>query len=100
MTEEIILQKLDHLEKLINNQTILQKPVLSFQETTKYLEVSESHLYKLTSGKKIPHFCPNGKKLFFVREELNLWLQRNRQITSAEIEENASDYLLRNKKNK
>ena len=100
MTEEIILQKLEHLEKLITNQGILQKPVLNFQEAILYLEVSDSHLYKLTSKKEIPHFCPNGKKLYFRRDELDVWLQRNRQTTAAEIELQASEYLLRNKQRK
>ena len=100
MTEEIILQKLEHLEKLITNQGILQKPVLNFQEAILYLEVSDSHLYKLTSRKEIPHFCPNGKKLYFRRDELDVWLQRNRQTTAAEIEQQASEYLLRNKQRK
>lgn len=100
MTEEIILQKLEHLEKLITNQGILQKPVLNFQEAILYLEVSDSHLYKLTSKKEIPHFCPNGKKLYFRRDELDVWLQRNRQTTTAEIEQQASEYLLRNKQRK
>jgi excisionase family DNA binding protein len=100
MTEQIILQKLEQLEKLITNQAILQKPVLNFQEATRYLEVSDSHLYKLTSRKEIPHFCPNGKKLYFKRDELDLWLQRNRQTTVAEIEQQASEYLLRNKQRK
>ena len=100
MTEEIILQKLEHLEKLITNQGILQKPVLNFQEAILYLEVSDSHLYKLTSKKEIPHFCPNGKKLYFRRDELDVWLQRNRQTTAAEIALQASEYLLRNKQRK
>lgn len=100
MTEEIILQKLEHLEKLITNQGILQKPVLNFQEAILYLEVSDSHLYKLTSRKEIPHFCPNGKKLYFRRDELDVWLQRNRQTTAAEIEHQASEYLQRNKQRK
>lgn len=100
MTEEIILQKLEHLEKLITNQGILQKPVLNFQEAILYLEVSDSHLYKLTSKKEIPHFCPNGKKLYFRRDELDVWLQRNRQTTAAEIELQASEYLQRNKQRK
>ena len=100
MTEEIILQKLEHLEKLITNQGILQKPVLNFKEATQYLDVSESHLYKLTSRKEIPHFCPNKKKLYFKRDEIDLWLQRNRQTTAAEIEQQASEYLLRNKQRK
>ena len=89
-----IFQKLQLIEDLITEQTLLQKPVLNFQETCKYLEVSASHLYKMTSKKEIPHFCPNQKKLYFKREELDQWLLRNRQLTHNEIESKAANYLI------
>jgi excisionase family DNA binding protein len=59
------------------------------------LELSQSHLYKLTSAGSIPHYKPNGKKLYFNREELDQWLLRNRNATNDEIEQQAADYLIR-----
>lgn len=97
MSEQIILQKLEQIEKLITDQSLLQKAVLNFQEASQYLDLSASHLYKLTSKKEIPHFCPNGKKLYFKREELDQWLQRNRQITEGEIEQTSADFVIRNR---
>jgi len=94
MEENIILQKLENLEKLIESQSLLQKEVLNFLETCQYLNISESHLYKLTSRKQIPHFCPNGKKLYFNRKELDLWLQQKKQATMQEIDKAATDYIL------
>lgn len=93
--QNVVLEKLEHLEKLISVNNMLQKPVLNFQEASQYLEVSPSHLYKLTSKRAIPHFCPNGKKLYFKREELNIWLLRNKQLSTTEIEEKAESYLSR-----
>jgi len=55
-------------------------------------------LYKLTSRKQIPHFCPQGKKLYFNRQELDRWLQQNRQNTNDEIEKEATDYILQNRR--
>jgi excisionase family DNA binding protein len=77
MKEQIILEKLDIIEKLLIGQSLLQKDVLNFNEAAQYLQVSQSYLYKLTSTKNIPHFCPNGKRLYFNRGELDLWVQRN-----------------------
>jgi hypothetical protein len=57
-------------------------------------------LYKLTSTKHIPHFCPQGKKLYFKREELDTWLQRNRKAAKNEIDQMAIDYVIRNKRKK
>jgi hypothetical protein len=46
----------------------------------------------------IPHFCPQGKKLYFRRDELDTWLQRNRQSSTDEIDQAATNYLIRNKR--
>jgi excisionase family DNA binding protein len=95
MSTEIIFQKLDHIENLILDQNLLQKTVLNFNEACRYLDISPSHLYKLTSTRRVPHFCPQGKKLYFNRIELDIWLQRNKQYSNDEIDQQASEYLIR-----
>lgn len=94
----LILDKLSEIASKLDEQNILQKTVLNLSEAAKYLDISESHLYKLTSTRQIPHFCPQGKKLYFRREELDQWLQRNRQSSSDEIDREATNYLIRNKR--
>ena len=99
MTNDIlILDKLTEIADKLSEQNILQKAVLNLNEAAKYLDISESHLYKLTSTRQIPHFCPQGKKLYFKREELDQWLLRNRQTASDEIDRMAADYVIRNKR--
>lgn len=90
-----ILSRLEKIEQLLISQTMLQKEVLNFNEAAEYLELSVSHLYRLTSTKQIPHFCPQGRKLYFNRQELDAWLQRNRQTTTDEIEKMATDYIIK-----
>ncbi len=90
-----ILKRLDKIERLLESQNLVQKDVLNFNETSEYLELSHSHLYKLTSTRQIPHFCPQGKKLYFNRQELDAWLQRNRLTTTEEIEKQATDYIIK-----
>jgi excisionase family DNA binding protein len=96
--ENLILEKLERLEQRIGEQNLLMKEVLNFNDACSYLDISASHLYKLTSQKQIPHFCPQGKKLYFNRTELDEWLQRNRQSSTDEIETMAANYLLTNKR--
>jgi excisionase family DNA binding protein len=96
--EELILNKLTEIANKLDEQTLLQKTVLNFNEACKYIDVSPSHLYKLTSTRQIPHFCPQGKKLYFKRSELDEWLQRNRQSTSSEIEREAMDNMLKSRR--
>lgn len=96
--EKLILEKLANLEQRLEEQNLLKKEVLNFNDACSYLDISASHLYKLTSQKQIPHFCPQGKKLYFNRTELDQWLQRNRQTEEDEIERAAANYLIKNKR--
>ncbi|NPD86440.1 helix-turn-helix domain-containing protein [Lentimicrobium sp. L6] len=91
-----IIKRLERLERLIESQSINTKEVLNFNETCKYLELSQSHLYKLTSSGAVPHYKPNGKKIYFNRQELDTWLLRNRASSKEEIEQEAADYLVKN----
>jgi excisionase family DNA binding protein len=96
--EELILDKLSEIANKLDEQNLLQKTVLNFNEACSYLDVSQSHLYKLTSTRQIPHFCPQGKKLYFNRTELDVWLQRNRQSTNEEIEQEVTEKLLKSRR--
>ncbi len=89
-----IIERLDRIEKMLKIQQTIQKQVLNFNETCTYLELSHSHLYKLTSTGAIPYYKPNGKKLYFQREELDQWLLRNRNDSRYEVEQQAANYLI------
>ena len=93
--DEIILTKLNSIEKMLQEQNLLKKEVLNFNEATIYLEVSHSHLYKMTSTGAVPSYKPNGKKLYFSRKELDNWLLSNRQTSQEEIDQQAADYLVK-----
>lgn len=90
-----IIDRLDRIEKLLEAQQTMQKQVLNFNETCNYLELSQSHLYKLTSTGAIPHYKPNGKKIYFQRDQLDVWLLRNRVSSHDEIEQQAADFLIK-----
>jgi len=96
--EELILDKLSEIANKLDEQNLLQKTVLNFNEACTYLDVSQSHLYKLTSTRQMPHFCPQGKKLYFNRTELDVWLQRNRQSTNEEIEQEVNEKLFNSRR--
>lgn len=93
--DSIILEKLNSIEKMLMEQNMLKKEVLSFNEAAIYLEVSHSHLYKMTSTGAVPAYKPNGKKLYFNRRELDSWLLSNRQTSQEEIDQQAADYLVK-----
>ena len=90
-----IERKLDELAALNKELAALNKETLNLKEAAKYLNVSCSHLYKLTYSKQIPHYKPRGKQVFFERKELDKWLLQNRQTTKAEMEQAAIDYVVK-----
>lgn len=66
-----VLGKLHKIENLLEKKKL--KP-LNTVETSRYLSISLSHLYKLTSQRKIPFHKPNGKHLYFFVDELDEWI--------------------------
>lgn len=79
------------IEDLENSQ-YANKDVLTFDEACKYLGVSDSLLYKLTSSKAVPHYKPRGKMIYFKKLELNEWLLHNQVITVEQAKLEAAYY--------
>lgn len=71
------------------------KEVLTSDEAASYMGVSKAYLYKLTMGKKIPHYKPMGKMVYFNRQELEQWLQANRVATDEEFSQQAQAYCIK-----
>ncbi|MFW5762237.1 MAG: helix-turn-helix transcriptional regulator [Cyclobacteriaceae bacterium] len=94
---ETNLQTIDERLKNIENALLSNKKVLNFAETAIYTGLSKSHLYKLTSTGGIPCYKPQGKFIYFDRDELDAWMLRNRRATNEEIEAKAANYLVNNK---
>jgi excisionase family DNA binding protein len=88
---DLILKKLDSIQALLKDSS---DEVYTFEKTRLYLAVSASYLYKLTSQNQIPHSKPNGKKLYFSKNELDTWLKRNPVKTIEQMESFSSDYIV------
>lgn len=68
--------------------TFLNKEIISFQEATQYLDISESSLYKMTSENRITFYKPNNGKIYFKKTDLDNWMLQNevRSISLLETE--------------
>jgi excisionase family DNA binding protein len=80
------LQKLDEKISALLEQG--SKP-LSLKEACVYLNVTKSHLYKLTYQNLITHFKPNGKKIYFKKSDLDKYIFRNQKSYKSEFSEQA-----------
>lgn len=65
-----------------------QRP-LNIDEAAEFLGLSKSHLYKLTSSGKLPHYKPGGKTLYFLQSDLLDYIKSGRVKTADEIEKEA-----------
>ena len=89
--EEKILAELAELK----SYTLLAaKTVLTIDDVHLLTGISKSTLYRLTSERKIPHYKPNSKLLFFDRAEIEAWAKRNRVNTKLENEQAALAHYL------
>jgi len=80
-----LLKRISNIERLLEEKK--SKP-LNLVEASQYLSISQSHLYKLTSQRKIPSHKPNGKYLYFYKDELDAWV---RASSNAETEDMRSE---------
>lgn len=91
MEKEVIISKLD---ELIQISLLSAKEMFSLDDAARYTGLSKAYLYRLTSSKEIPHYKPQGRGVYFKRDELNQWLSRNRVKTNSETEQEAAKYIL------
>ena len=91
------LQSIDDRLRTIETLLLSQKTVLNFDEVATYTGLSKSYLYKLTSSGGIPCFKPQGKHIYFSKQEIDQWLLQNRKATNDEIERQASTFVTLNK---
>ncbi len=84
------LSKIDERLSKIEIKLLSQKTVLTFDEVADYTGLSKSYLYKLTSSGGIPCYKPNGKHIYFNKQEIDQWLLQNRKATNREIDNQAT----------
>ncbi|WP_417371474.1 helix-turn-helix domain-containing protein [Gelidibacter japonicus] len=89
---------MEHIKEALDKFLEQIKPVLNFEEACKYCGISASSMYKHTSANRIPHYKPEGKLIYFKRDELDEWMLRNRQSTNQEMAEIATSYTFKNRK--
>ena len=74
-----VLQLLDEMKKVVNKPMILKL-------AAEYLGVSEKFLYKLNNRREIPYTKPGGKVVFYWKQDLDAWINKNRVASQEELE--------------
>lgn len=93
--EDKILEQLDRIER---NTLLAAKNVLTIRDVSALTGLSLSWIYKATCERRIPHYKPSGKILYFDRKEIEDWMRQGKQLSNDELEQQAINFCVTNKK--
>lgn len=71
--------------------------IFSIEEAADFINLARTTIYALTSKNEIP-FYKRGKKLYFKKKDLIEWLEKGKRKTNCEIQEEADQYLSKNRR--
>jgi excisionase family DNA binding protein len=104
---EMIMEKLNSIETLLKQKQTHSHAeqanesdaveILNLNKAATYLSVSKQTMYHYTSTRLIPHF-KTQKRIYFKKTELDQWITKSRVKTREEIEQEADNYLMKNKR--
>jgi len=77
----------------------MEKNILNLSEAAEFTGLSKSSMYKLTHYRKIEHYKPNGKNIYFKKEDLESFLLKGKKevIITIDVDKLAADYCLNRK---
>lgn len=97
----LLHEKVDRIAELFLQNKGDSEPsseeLLSIQQAAKFLNLSVPTLYGYTHNASIP-FCKKGKRLYFLKSDLTLWIKTGRKKTKDEIASEADIFLMQQKK--
>lgn len=70
-------ERLDNLQKLLSSSA--SKNVMTVADVARYLDITEYTIYKMTRNGKIPFKkLETGKRVYFLRDEIDEWLKQQK----------------------
>lgn len=100
---EAIIERLDRIEnalnQLLNGKKYDDVPIgdhlMNIQEVAEYLSLSVSTIYGKCHSNDIPRI-KKGKRLYFLKNDIDEWLAGSKQKTNDDIQKMALDYIIKN----
>ena len=63
----------------------MERELIRLEEACLFMGISKSQMYKLTSSKKIKHYKPNGKVIYFKIEDLVKFIETSEVMSNDQI---------------
>ncbi len=77
-----LLGEVKEIKDLIRYQS---DKIFTVAQAAKYLGITDGALYKLTYKNEIAFYKPHGKRIYFLKSELDKWIFARRSRPKAEI---------------
>ena len=87
---DINTQILAALDEVKRNTLLAAKKVLNVDDVVTLTGMTKAYIYTLTSRREIPFYKPNGRLIFFNRDEIEAWMMRGNVTPDSETEEAAA----------
>ena len=100
---ESIIERLDRIENALNliingkkNDNVpFGDHLMNIQEVANYLSLSVATIYGKCHSNDIPRI-KKGKRLYFLKSDIDAWLAESKQKTNDDIQKMALDYIIKN----
>lgn len=86
MTNEQLKQEMESMKEMLSEMSLNTKEYLDVEETSRFLHLSVSSVYKLTHGGKIRYSKSGGKKILFRRSDLIEYVEKGFSTTNEEYQ--------------
>ena len=83
------------IEAINASKTSEEDSFLTIDEVAKLINLAKPTVYGLVHQNKIP-YIKKGKRLYFVKKEILVWIKSGKQTSKSEMELNVDAYLLKN----
>ena len=93
---DLIINLLKGIKNHLEQQEDLKRDVLDFKQACRYLNISDSLLYKISSSGEIASSKPRGGKLYFLKEDLDNWTMSKNSKSDEELSVLAKDFVRQN----
>lgn len=84
LSSEKVYRLLEEIKSLTKSKN---DKFFDIDEAAQYLGLKKSSVYNLVYKNKIPFYKPSGKKLYFLKSELDQWITGSRIQTIEEFSE-------------
>lgn len=88
---EAIFQKMKSLASVAPSPKN-ERDILWMDDAVKFLHLAKPTIYGLISKGKLPYY-KRGRKVYFLKSELEQWLLDGKRKTQSDIDKEADDYL-------